>query len=400
MVLARYSIRELTYRPLRTLLALVGVSVATAMLVDMLMLGGGIQQSFAELLQARGYELRISPKGTLPFDTEATIAGFGGLRDTLDATPGVAGVAPVLASAVTLEAEAGARSDRESSARSARAFALGIDPREQGLLRLIDGRLPETSEILLAGATSDDLDIEIGDAVRIGVAGGLGVSGPSALMHVSGIAEFIFASQDESPVALELGDLQRLSGRLDHVSFVMIRMTEGSDAESVRTALLRDVGRVEVVTVAGIVAQANERLSYFRQLALILGSVSLVVTSLLVGTIMAVSISERLGTIAALRAIGFSRRSIVQGLTAEGLILCAVAGAAGLGLGVLMAGYLESILSDFPGLPQAVEFFVLRPKSLVTAYLLLLFVGAASALVPAWRATQLEVATTLHAEEP
>jgi len=382
---------------LRTLLALLGVSVATAMLVDMLMLGGGIERSFAELLGAKGFELRVSPKGTLPFDTEATITGFSGLRDTLDATPGVAGIAPVLASAVILGVEDGGSAP--TGGPGIRAFALGIDPTRQGLLRLIDGELPGPGQVLV-GSAAVDLGVGLGDPLEVRVAGGLGVAGRSVQFRVSGIGEFLYAARGDVPIALELQDLQRLSGKVDEVSFAMIQVVEGSDPEAVRAALLETARRVEIVTLAGIVAEASQRLSYFRQLALILGSVSLIVTSLLVGTIMAVSISERLGTIAALRAIGISRRSIVGGLTAESLILCAVAGALGLGLGMVVAGYLESILSDFPGLPLAVQFFVLRPQSVVLAYGLLLATGALAGLVPAWNATRMEVATLLHIEEP
>ena len=382
---------------LRTLLALLGVSVATAMLVDMLMLGGGIERSFAELLGAKGFELRVSPKGTLPFDTEATITGFSGLRDTLDATPGVAGIAPVLASAVILGVEDGGSAP--TGRPGIRAFALGIDPTRQGLLRLIDGELPGPGQVLV-GSAAVDLGVGLGDLLEVRVAGGLGVAGRSVQFRVSGIGEFLYAARGDVPIALELQDLQRLSGKVDEVSFAMIQVVEGSDPEAVRAALLETARRVEIVTLAGIVAEASQRLSYFRQLALILGSVSLIVTSLLVGTIMAVSISERLGTIAALRAIGISRRSIVGGLTAESLILCAVAGALGLGLGMVVAGYLESILSDFPGLPLAVQFFVLRPQSVVLAYGLLLATGALAGLVPAWNATRMEVATLLHIEEP
>ena len=43
-----------------------GVAVAAALLLDMVMLSGGIERSFGELLRSRGYQLRISPLGTLP----------------------------------------------------------------------------------------------------------------------------------------------------------------------------------------------------------------------------------------------------------------------------------------------------------------------------------------------
>ena len=45
------------------------------MLLDMVMLSGGIEKSFEKLLLARGYQIRVTPKGTLPFDTEATMPG-------------------------------------------------------------------------------------------------------------------------------------------------------------------------------------------------------------------------------------------------------------------------------------------------------------------------------------
>lgn len=180
----------------------------------------------------------------------------------------------------------------------------------------------------------------------------------------------------------------------------MIRIGEGLDPDSVRAAILERVDRVEIVTLAGISERLDARLSYFRQTALILATVSLVVATLLVGTLTAVSVSERLGLIAALRAIGLSRRRIVGGLAAESVVLCAIGGAIGVGLSVAVAGYLESILSDFPGLPVAVRFFVVSADSLVTAFVLLLVAGTAAGLIPALNATQLEVASLLHKEAP
>ena len=61
-----WGLRSLGRHPLRTALALAGIAVAAAMLLDMVMLSGGIDKSFSELLLARGYQIRITPKGTLP----------------------------------------------------------------------------------------------------------------------------------------------------------------------------------------------------------------------------------------------------------------------------------------------------------------------------------------------
>jgi putative ABC transport system permease protein len=84
----------------RTLLAVLGVAVAAAMLLDMVMMSTGLRESFRELLLSRGFQLRIAPKGTLPFDTDATIEGVGRISATLRSNRDFLIVSPVLGSTI------------------------------------------------------------------------------------------------------------------------------------------------------------------------------------------------------------------------------------------------------------------------------------------------------------
>lgn len=395
-MLALNAIRQLRYRPLRTALTVGGVAVATAMLSDMLMLGGGIQRSFSAALESVGYELRLSPKGTLPFDTEATMRNIGGIRDTVESVAGVETLVPVLAQTLTITA---GRSESPEPIASRQTLALGLDA-DEGLYTLLAGRPPGDGEILIDPAMATLLEAHPGDRLSLGISSRFGTWGSDAIAEVSGTAEFVFATRRDMPVALPLADLQTLSGRADQASFAMIRVRQGYAPESVREAIAAATDRVEVVTLAGIAEQVDERLSYFRQLAAILASVSLLVASLLVGTISSVSVSDQLGVIAALRAIGVSRRRIVGDLTAESAVLCGVGGGFGITLSIVVAHYLESILADFPGLPTTVRFFVLSPGSLATAYGLVVAAGVAAGLLPALRATRLEVTALFHRAEP
>ncbi|MBT8478564.1 MAG: FtsX-like permease family protein, partial [Gemmatimonadetes bacterium] len=181
---------------------------------------------------------------------------------------------------------------------------------------------------------------------------------------------------------------------------MMVRLTRGANPEDVVGRLRTDFPGLEIASVGQLVERAAQRLSYFRQLAVILGTVSLIVTTLLIGTIMAISINDRYGTIAALRAIGISRRSLVAAFALESLLLSLAAAAIGLALGLLVAGRLESILSDFPGLPAAIRFFVLEPTRVALAATGVITAGVLAALVPATRAMNAPIATTLHREEP
>ena len=84
----------------RTLLAILGVAVAAAMLLDMVMMSTGLRESFRELLLSRGFQLRIAPKGTLPFDTDATIENVNGIIAKLRTNPAIITISPVLGATI------------------------------------------------------------------------------------------------------------------------------------------------------------------------------------------------------------------------------------------------------------------------------------------------------------
>jgi putative ABC transport system permease protein len=99
-----------------------------------------------------------------------------------------------------------------------------------------------------------------------------------------------------------------------------------------------------------------------------------------------------------LRAIGVTRARIVRRIATESLVLMMVGGLAGLGLGLLTARYLNSILSTFPGLPAAIDFFLFEPRDAWEALGLLVVAGALAAIYPAARAARLPIASTLREE--
>jgi putative ABC transport system permease protein len=155
---------------------------------------------------------------------------------------------------------------------------------------------------------------------------------------------------------------------------------------------------VTAISIATALAQVEERLSYFRQLAVILGAVSLAVGVLLVATLVTVSVNERIGEFAVLRAIGVARSSVVTQVMLESATIMAAGSILGLGLGLVTARYLNTILSSFPGLPAAIDFFLFQPRAAWAALGMLAAAGVVAGLWPAWRGASLPVARTLREE--
>jgi len=377
----------------RTLLALLGVAVSAAMLLDMVMLATGMRESFASLLGRNGFTIRVSPRGTLPFDSEATIARAAEAASAMQRVAGVTAVAPVLGATIHVL----------GAGEPVTSFALGIDPAVQGDYEMLAGSEPLAADALVASdALLRATGKTIGDTldVTVGFDPQLRTYTVRRRLVISGRARFQYLSEEDRAVAMRLVTVQAMGGRdrADRASLFMVRTAPGVDVEQARAAIERALPRVTALSTAGAVAEAENRLSYFRQLAFILGAVSLVVGFLLVTTIVTVSVNERIGEIAVMRAIGVSRGHIVQQIVIEGVGLSLTGAAVGLMLGLVTARYLNSILAAFPGLPDAIDFFLFQPSAAFRALGLLVASGIAAGVYPSWRAASLPISTTLREE--
>jgi len=392
----RTALRDLLRHPLRSALAVLGIAVSAAMLLDMVMLSGGIDRSFASLLLARGYQVRVSPRGTLPFDSEATLGGLADVLRRLRADPDVAAAGPVLGTAVF---------GRGAADSAVVLFGYGVEPGAQGMYELERGAdlAPDDSlGVLLSAPSAVRLGAGVGDTVVLAARLDPQVASASVerRLVVRGEVRWVYDYRDQPSVGTLLPVMQALAGEgaRDAASAILVRVRDGADLAAATARLRAAVPEAEVRNVDDLVAVFRQRLVYFRQVATILGAVSLIVTVLLVGTLLTITVNERLGEIATLRAIGIGTGRIVRGVVAEGALLTAAGGALGLALGLATARYLDAILTSFPGLPAAFSFFVARPDALLTAALVLAVTGTLAGAWPAWLAARAPIAATLRAE--
>jgi putative ABC transport system permease protein len=377
----------------RTALAVLGVAVSAAMLLDMVMLSSGMRESFRSLLLSQGFQLRLSPKGTLPFDTEATIRGADSLVAILRGRATVGAVSPVLGGQLHFPIAGGAVT----------STALGIDPAVQGDYELVAGRSPAAPDEMVANdAVLRALGRSIGDTVRAasGYDPQLRTLSGQRVLRIVGRVRFVYLALDQRAAALPIGTLRAMNGAgsAGRASLVMVRLRPGVDVERERAALSAQLRTVTVISTSEALKQVDERLSYFRQLAVILGAVSLVVGFLLVTTLVTVSVNERIGEISVMRAIGVHRWRVVAQILLESSVIMLVASPIGLALGLVTARWLNSILARFPGLPERIDFFLFQPSAAWTALGLLALSGILAGVYPSWRGASQPIATTLRQE--
>jgi putative ABC transport system permease protein len=344
---------------------------------------------------ARGYQIRLTPRGTLPFDTEGTLSGVGAIVRSLRRDPTIEAAWAVLGSSLYAR--------RRDSLVT--LFGYGIEPQSQALYQVETGRdlLPgDTLGVLLSSAAAQLLGAEVGDAVSL-----VGRLDPQIVteavgrkLRVRGIVRWVYDYKGQPSIGTVLPVMQALSGRSvgDQASLVMVKVRDDAAVSSVAARLRESLPTIEVSSVADLVRYFKQRLVYFRQLSYILGTTSLIVTVLLVATLLTITVNERLGEIATLRAIGIGRATVIGDVLLEGMTLTLIGSGLGILLGLVTARYLDSILTSFPGLPAAFSFFVPRRESLTLAGLVLALTGSLAGLYPAWLAARAPIAATLRAE--
>src|SRR5207249_3768164 len=209
------------------------------------------------------------------------------------------------------------------------------------------------------------------------------------------------------PARFGVASIDTRNGKTAPVAFIGSETRRRGEWKLVEGADLgddADGGRPEVVVNRTFAREeVLERLrhaefSYFRQVSFVLATIASFFALLLVTTLLTVSVNQRLGEVAALRALGFSRRRITFDLLAESALLVGGGGLVAIPLGLLLARGLDSILRRMPDLPTRLHFFVFEPRALALHAGFLVLAALVAAAYPVALAARLPIAATLRKE--
>ena len=224
---------------------------------------------------------------------------------------------------------------------------------------------------------------------------------PPTIFRFEGIADFPFDQAAQLTAVTSLRDLDRTCGDVagDEADLLMVasRAEDGPDAAA--RAIRRARPELEAVTNEELVARFQQvEFSYFRQISVVLASITLFFGMLLIAVLLSVSTNQRLGEIAALRALGFSERRMVVDVVWRSVLLVGVGGLLAIPLGLALSSWLDALLRTMPGIPDNLHFFVFELRTLAMHVGLLAFTAAVAALYPIRVIARLPIAATLREE--
>lgn len=184
---------------------------------------------------------------------------------------------------------------------------------------------------------------------------------------------------------------------------VILEVHEGEDVEKVSQAVKAyfdkkygKAGRFTVGTDSILLAQMNKFLNLFTLLLGAIAMVSLTVGGIGITNMMLVSISERLKEIGIRKAFGATHFSVRVQFLLESILICLIAGVAGLIFG--FAVYQGAIFGASKFIPKMPFEWYFNGGAILLSVISILVVGILSGLIPAFRAEKLQVIEALRNE--
>jgi len=381
----------------RAVLAIVGVAVIGALNFDMLMLSRGLMLSFADLVNSTGYDIRIAGATGSPLSRQPIDAATE-LMKKVAALPEVEAVAAVRTVAAAV-APPGRRVEGAELIGSTDLQSLGIRNAAGDPERIA---LKSADEAVVSRSMANRLSLGVGSTVtvRVRVTGSLSAM-PAVTFRVAGVADFPFEAEGGNVVATTMEGFRAAHGGVldDQAGFMFARSRASAGPDAAAAAISAVRPDIRAFSNEQVIANfSRNAFTYFRQISVVLSTTTAAFSFLLVATLLTVSVNQRLGEVAALRALGISRRRIASMLLWEAALLVGIGGVFALPLGQLLAMLLDRILRRMPGLPAGLHFFVFEPQALALHAALLVATAAIAAAYPTWLAVSLPIAQTLRQE--
>lgn len=393
MTVLPFAWRSLVRQPARSVLGILGVAAVGALLFDMLLLSQGLVVSMRDFFNRISYDVRISAVADTgrsgPRLEEATalvrdVAAVAGVREALairfdSAEFRVPG--RTLPWVATFEGVAGSASRPWNVSR-------GRDVAQEG-------------EVVVDTALAQTLRLDLGSTlpIRATCRNDANEALPPVTTRIVGIAEFPFELGNENTIGGSLATLDSACGENVRDQADLVLVVSSGDPDATAAALRAAKPALRVNTNAQLLGRLQEGgFSYFRQISTVLTTVTLSFSMLLITVLLTVSVNQRLGEIAALRALGFSRLRMVGDVLCESGLIVGIGGLLSLPLGWVLAMGLDLILKRMPGIPAEIHFFVYQHDALLLHLALMAATALVAALYPMRIVASLPIAATLRAE--
>jgi putative ABC transport system permease protein len=374
MYFATFIAKNLTRRPTRTALTVLGLAVAVGSMIALLGISHNVNTSVEESFEKRGVDLVITAAGK-PDQLNSDFSEK--FVEAARRLPGVKELSPATVDMLDLTRDSGSNIP---------VMVQGWRPDNFGFqdMTVLAGRkleLGDSGKVMLGTTLADSLGKTVGDTVTI-------LDKPFQVVGV--YRSFVVFENGSAIIPLE--EAQKLSGkRITGFSLRVAKSAPDSAAEveAVRKQIgdLRDPDdptvRLSAQTTQDY-TQSASHLQLTRAMAWMVSSIAVMIGVISMLNTMIMSVLERTQEIGILRAVGWPRTRVVQMVLGEAVLL----GLASAGLGAVGAVAITYILSQSPKVNGFIEGGI-APVVIAEGLAMTVLIGLIGGMYPAIRAARL-----------
>lgn len=430
----KLSLNSLTHRGLRSWLTILGIIVGVAAVIAMLSIGAGMSQSMQSQMSSFGADvLTVSAGTTRAFGPES---GFGGrfqpgqgegpiviqrqssqttttesptLTDTdllaISTAQGVESVSGIISGRATIQ----------YLAQTVTVTVEGMEPSAWNNMttsKLASGRFlesGETTSVLVGNNVANgmfDYNLTVDTQIRIGSktftivgilvesgTGNFGGNDRTIFMTLQAAREVLtdINSNEYSSIQVKVTDTNAIDQTITNVEQVLYtsRMVTADTADFTVTS---PTSMLE--TIQNTMATLTFFLTGIAAISLLVGAIGIANT-------MFMSVMERTRLIGILKSIGTRNSEIMKMFLAESGIIGLMGGLLGIFLGFIIVGIISSIGFNIMGISRMgvnTSVAIVTPQLIVFALLFSTIIGIVSGLIPARKASNLQIVEAMRSE--
>jgi len=359
--------RDNTLRnPRRTATTAISLMIGLALVSAFSVLAASTKASVDGLVDDQLRADFIISGGTSPFPVK--------VAEDATALPGVAAVVDLASVPVSIGSTSTSGA-AVSGAAVGRAIAVDVTA---GALSSVDG-----GQLAISSTLAAEQRLRVGDQVdaRIGVL-------PTAKLRVGAIFadSQILGSNVLVPRALYA---RAVPSAYQTAFTALVSVAPGTDPRAVRTELTTLIKPQLVLSVQDreeFKAAQGAQINQLLQIVYVLLALSVVIAALGIVNTLALSVFERTREIGLLRAVGMTRGQLRRTITVESVMTALFGAVLGTVLGLTLGVLLQRVLAD-----QGLGALAVPWGQVALTFVLAGVVGVLAALLPAWRATRLDV---------
>ena len=385
MVPLKYNVRNLRARWVNTLMTVLGTAMIVWSSCALFSLVEGLQQSLK--LSGDPLDLVVLRKGSssetssgFEVDKSDKIANLGGIARDDSGRPLAVGE---LVHIPLVERAGGGR---------ANLIVRGVEPASRALrpeFRVVQGRdfEPGKGEAIVSRSLARRFKgAGLGDTLPMGQKEAYRVVG---LFTAGGSAA-------ESEVWVDAKDLRQSTRREGYVSSAQVRAATRADFDRIKATIVNDPQfKLDAKPEAEFYAEQSRTALFYKAAGVVIAVFLSVGAMFAAANTMFAAVSSRTREIGTMRALGFSRFSILISFLGESLLLCSLGGIVGL-LATLPLSFLTFGTNNLDTFAEVSVHFRFGPLVLGVATAMTMAMGLFGGLFPAIRAVRMDVISSLR----